>query len=287
MASVNDESLRYGISALDLTHKDIAVKDEMLIHNTDGKIHYKRETDGQIVSYDALEYSNQELISAMNGALTEMNVGLNPPESDLIAYHVLNIAGKTSILNTVTMEFGYSSTFTTANIQGFYIRVRGNNKTNAVVSYLESLQKNTDSVEFTFSITAHGSTNVTKTVTRSGGFNKLLFVEIPDFDVSNIKTYEIQVVSIFYNLYSTYNKLSTTQKNLLSSFNDLNAKFEADAIDLVTYVEALSNTVIYSETDDIKLHQAFSVNTMVNETSESIIVSKEKPTRKCLWVKLK
>ena len=53
---------RYGISALDLGHKEYAQDDELMVRGDDGRMYYKR-TDGVIVAYADKDLSEDEVIS--------------------------------------------------------------------------------------------------------------------------------------------------------------------------------------------------------------------------------
>ena len=67
MANINE--MRYGISALGLSHKEYAENDELLVEQSSGKMFYKRESDNQIVSFDNEKYSQETLPVAMNTAI--------------------------------------------------------------------------------------------------------------------------------------------------------------------------------------------------------------------------
>ena len=45
--------IRYGISALNAKNHINAVNDELLVEHSSGEMFYKREDDGQIVSYNS------------------------------------------------------------------------------------------------------------------------------------------------------------------------------------------------------------------------------------------
>ena len=47
--NLNESELRYGISALDIKHKEYADNDELLVNGKNGTMLYKRP-DGQIVT---------------------------------------------------------------------------------------------------------------------------------------------------------------------------------------------------------------------------------------------
>ena len=72
---------RYGISALDLGHKEYAQDDELMVRGDDGRMYYKR-TDGVIVAYADKDLSEDEVISNTMGVLMGID-GLVLPEKNI------------------------------------------------------------------------------------------------------------------------------------------------------------------------------------------------------------
>lgn len=285
----NENKLRYGISALDLKYKEYSDNDELMVNGPNGKMYYKRE-DGQIVSYDNLEYNKQSLVLALNGAIASSDIKIHPSENDYIIYHTIDISGKNDILSDTATEFNFESSFSISkSVKAFFIRVRGNNNTNSVVSFIESFMNDEESVKFTFTIKAIGDTENSVDVESGGMFNDLLLVKIPDINVENITRYEVKIKSIKFNVKPTYNNLVDLQKELIDVVNNNNVKFEADGIDVISYLDDMSLAIIVSDVDKIKLFSIYTVYDINSEKieTEPVVISKELPDHKCLWVKIK
>lgn len=279
MADLINDKLRYGISALDLEHRDYATNDELLVHGQDGKIYYKRP-DGQIVSYDNNDYTKETLINATKTALSISPVNINPSESDYLVYHTINISGTNNILSDNSHTVPDNSFHISPNEHGFFIRVRGNGATNTCMEYMEYSDTSSGMVTVTYRITTGG---VSEDHTIDVVFNKLTLIPISN---SNMTT-TVTIVSInFSKVNSVYNSYDYATKNNLVALN-LNEKFEADSIDVVTYIDDVTRIDI-SSTELIKFQNVVSIETINTEYSgsEAFIISKDKPTYKCIWGKI-
>lgn len=290
MAGTNSgEKLRYGISALDMAYKEDAEKDELLVRGHNGKMFYKRESDGQIVGYDTLEYDKESLISAINGAITKSKAVLETVESDYIAYHTLDLTEKNVVPSNTALAMNYSSKFKTSKTKGFFTRIRGTKNTNALISFIESLSTKDYTVKIDFEVTNIGGTVTTKTISANGKFNELMFVDLSVFTDNNITGYIIKVKSILIDVKSEYDSLSDEKKEALMSLNDGNTKIEASVIDLITYVNDMDNLIIHEDGERIGLEQLLSIASINSETVEvsPMVVSEDKPDHACVWAQIK
>ena len=112
MAEINlDESeLRYGISALDLKHKDYAVNDELMVSGQNGEMFYKRE-DGQIVTSPNQTYNKHDLINSINDVfMTHNEVVVS--DGDYIVYNTIDVACRMNLISPETYMLKEESTFT-------------------------------------------------------------------------------------------------------------------------------------------------------------------------------
>lgn len=299
MPITKDDKLRFGVSALDLTHKDRAQKDEILVDGTVGKLFYKREDDGQIVSFDALDYEKSALSTAlrpMMGASSFKSV-----DTDFIVYYTANIAGKSELLTSKVTDVGLSDyrLNLSANESGFFIRVRGTNTTNAVASFLETIYKDTavkNAVSIIFTITEHGANDHVRKISVSCKYNELTLVPLSAVD-GDAKDFDISIDSVAYPwLHNAYASLSDEQKADLQKLNFENAKFESDTIDIVTFstLTDASNLVAYNAAASVKLNMIIPVETMVEsfrggsayDDDASLVISKDEPDHPCLWRKI-
>ena len=239
-----DEQLRYGISALDLKYKEYSVKDELLVNGHDGKMFYKRESDGQIVTSDNLEYNKDELISAINDTLSS-NEKIPVLPTDYIVYNTIDIAEKNSILSSGISELNLTHSFPIQKVNsGFFIRIRGNNTTNAIVSKLTNDYKSkhpddeTSSVLIKITISESG-TDYSEEKMIGVDFDTLTFVKLSPSS-PNCTRYNVIINSIEYTTIKlAYN--SSLHKNDMINLNYGNinddglCRLEADMIDFIYY----------------------------------------------------
>ena len=99
MAEKNSDEMRYGISALSMEYREEATNDEILLDPQTGKPYYKREEDGQIVSFDDLSYSQNELPLAMNTAIMNQSLSVTTTSTDFVVYNTIDVAGKIDLFN--------------------------------------------------------------------------------------------------------------------------------------------------------------------------------------------
>lgn len=287
-----DEQLRYGISALDLKYKEYSVKDELLVNGHDGKMFYKRESDGQIVTSDNLEYNKDELISAINDTLSS-NEKIPVLPTDYIVYNTIDIAEKNSILSSGISELNLTHSFPIQKVNsGFFIRIRGNNTTNAIVSKLTNDYKSkhpddeTSSVLIKITI-SESSTDYSEEKMIGVDFDTLTFVKLSPSS-PNCTGYNVIINSIEYTTIKlAYN--SSLHKNDMINLNYGNinddglCRLEADMIDFIYYVDNINDIIISDEDEGIKLQYTLPVS----DTDKDIFVlSDKKPNHKCLWAKI-
>lgn len=281
---------RYGISALDLKYKSFAVNDELLVRGHDGKIHYKRE-DGQVVSYDSIDYNKKTLIDDICEA--SMGSNIKASNNDFLTYHTIDISAKNDLLSDSEKDLGLNTEFRVSKKEScLFFRVRGTDVTNSVISYIEtmynmksSVQK--DTVSLTFAIREIG-TGVVRDMTIGGEYNKMIIVPIVPSS-EDVKGYNVKLKSIAYPMFKEgYDSFTDEQKERLHDLNEGNSKFESSIIDIAAYTDDISDPNIYNSEDGVSLKLILTINQVndIMSSSESIIISEEKPTHSCLWGKV-
>lgn len=288
MANINE--MRYGISALGLSHKEYAENDELLVEQSSGKMFYKRESDNQIVSFDNEKYSQETLPVAMNTAIELAKTYIKTNVNNFVTYHTIDISEKTDLLDDSEVNLSIGTKFNVSKDEGaFYIRIHGDTLTNTIMSYLEkSYPTCNESMEIVFSI-EETSTGTVQEVVVYTKYNLLTLVKIPE--VVDAVSYEVSVVSVRSMIAkSSYTAQSESIKNLLVALNNGNTKFESTTIDIVSYVSDISSSTIYNTDDNVKLELMLPstlIDTIsISSKSEGIVVSEEKPDRKCVWGKI-
>lgn len=288
MAITNE--MRYGISALGLNYKEYAENDELLVDPISGQMLYKREIDGQIVSYDNATYTQESIATAINVAQTLENEFVKTNPNNFIAYHTINIGGKTDLLDTQAVDLSMVSNFSVSKDEAsFYVRIHGNTLTNTIMSYLEkTYNEDAKSIKLVFSV-KETSTGSTQEIIVETYYNLLTHVKIPV--VENAMSYEVSLASLTSVIASeSFLSQDESVKNLLISLNNGNTKFESTEIDMISYVDDITKSVIYNTSDNVKLELILPnklIDSMSASTnSEGIIISEEKPNHKCLWGKV-
>lgn len=240
MATKND-NIRYGVSALSMKYLSYAVNDEILIDEVNGKIYYKRP-DGVIVSFDALDFDKNSIVSGVRIALKKHKDAIISANDNLVYYklpfnHNIATNGKISITNDTAKHL------VSGNTHGFFIRVRGNNIINTVMAYLTSRlhvdnkisDYNTVTIEYkVYSGSSSTGTNMTTNV----NFNKLTYVPITGRSTAN--DLRIQITGItFTGIQDAINDrtvISEEVLNELKALNNGNALFETEMVDLMYFV---------------------------------------------------
>lgn len=291
MTEINlDESeLRYGISALDLKHKDYAVNDELMVSGQNGEMFYKRE-DGQIVTSPNQTYNKHDLINSINDVfMTHNEVVVS--DGDYIVYNTIDVACRMNLISPETYMLKEESTFTSNKPNsGVFIRIRGNSATNSAISYLQSQYMSRHSeilpaVSVVMLVTELG-TGINRKITINTDFDTLDFVNLyPGVSPAvNCTGYQIKIESVkFPMLEVAYNDLSDTEKSLLSELNYGNTKLEADSIDFIYYTSDVTNPIIYNETDNIKLNYVVPAK---DTNKDQFVISSTQPSHKCMWAKV-
>lgn len=281
-----DDKLRYGISALSTEYRDYAEPDELMVRTRDGKIFYKR-ADGQIVT-EVQDYRKNDILTDM----IRTGADLSHPENSYIAYHILDISGKTSMSSSDKVDVGLSeSEFDVpAGINGFFIRVRGNKLTDGAVSFIRSIYeaRYPDDAKTSLDVSIELNVRMETTgeesnVTIHCNFNELSYVKLDMED-----SYTISIASIQYpKLYNALRTLTDEERNALNSMV-MNTKFEGAIIDLVRFVTDVSKSLIYKNDGQVMLGFIFPYTELETEmhttNAENLfVVSEEQPDYPCLW----
>lgn len=286
---LNENELRYGISALDLKHKDYAVNDELMVSGQNGEMFYKRE-DGQIVTSPGQKYNKNDLINSINEVFMTHNE-VTVSDGDYIVYNTIDVAGGMNLISSETYTLGEESTFTTNKpSSGVFIRIRGNSATNSAMSYLQSKYMSSHSevlpvVSVVLDVTELG-TGINRKISMNTDFDTLDFVNLyPGISpTAECTGYQIKIESVkFPMVESAYNGLSDTEKSLLSELNYGNTRLEADSIDFIYYTSDVKDPIIYNETDRVKLNYVIPAK----ETNrDQFVISASQPSHKCMWAKV-
>lgn len=286
--------IRYGISALSTKNHTDASNDELLVEQSSGEMFYKREDDGQIVSYNANDYSNRELQDVISAS-----IALNPIHFDIndyMIYHVIDISGTNHMLDTSPIIFDNPYNFPVSKKEAIcFFRVHGTNRTNALVSILESrLTGNKNTMRVTICVTDTLSENPS---TESNmhiiecNFNKLTAIYLNEFISADslVGDYQVSIHSIeFINLFDSYNLLTEGEKNAFNEFNMHNNKLEAAKIDFVSFMETTNQILPYADNGRLILHSIIKNSDIeiAALSGDTIIVSENQPNRPCIWAKI-
>lgn len=298
MAITKDDDLRFGTSALHMDKKEYALNDEMLLDGTTGKIYYKRLTDGQIVSSDSLNYEKSTLSTALRPIMGVSSFKSDP--TDFVMYYTANITEKSELLNSTAVDVGLSTHRfnVSAKESGFFIRVRGTDSTNSIVSFLETIYEDTaikNAVSVIVSITEHGKNDFSHRVSVSCKYNELTLVEITPTDATNATNFDVVIESVAYPwLRNAYQTLTTEQKADIEKMNHGNKKLESDTIDIITFSSNVEASALYSSESRIQLNMVIPVETMAASFTggsaynddTSLVVSREEPDHPCVWRKI-
>ena len=287
--NLDESELRYGISALDLKHKDYAVNDELMVSGQNGEMFYKRE-DGQIVTSPSQKYNKHDLINSINEVFMTHNE-VTVSEGDYIVYNTIDVAGRMNLISSETYMLDEESTFISNKpSSGVFIRIRGNSATNSAISYLQSQYMSNHSeilpaVSIVLDVTELG-TGINRKITMNTDFDTLDFVNLypgisPTVDCTG---YQIKIESVKFPMVEVaYNDLSNTEKSLLSELNYGNTKLEADSIDFIYYTSDVTNPIIYNESDNIKLNYVVPAK---DTNKDQFVISATQPSHKCMWAKV-
>lgn len=284
---VLNDDLRYGISALATSYRDIAEPDELLVQMNDGRMFYKR-VDGQIVTA-VPNYDRKTLLADMLG--TNMNMDL--PNNTYVSYHTLDISGKSDMSKTENMVLGTEDIEfkVPSGVHGFFVRVRGNELTNSAISMVKAIYSTTGpydkdpDVNLVIGLTTEDSDSE---LTIPCGFNTLSFIPF-----ENDIEYKIRIKAITYpKIRTALNALTDEQKAALVSMNMNNEKFESAIIDIITLVTDVASLPIYKDNGRVAMKMLFPMETLVNESHTSgsaggIVFSDTPPDYPCLWAKLR
>lgn len=282
------EEMRYGISALSTKYKDVAEPDELLVREKDGKMFYKRE-DGQIVTASQC-YDRKSLISDVLASGIDV---YNKDSSLYMAYHTVDITGKTNLLNTINTDLvfkGNTSFSLPTGKESFCIRIHGSDIVDTIADFTKLMYEkkhpeDTDpDLTITLRVTKNGSTNIMEL---SCKFNKLMYINLGEgacsVEVTNIRCQKLA---------KAFNSLTGSQRTAMYEFNVGNRAFEATTIDVVTFIKNINDTPIYTTNGEVQLQMLIPVEALIEEsystggTSSEIILSKEQPDRPCIWGKL-
>ena len=283
--SLNESELRYGISALDLKHRDYAVNDELMVDGRNGGMLYKR-LDGQVV-VPSLPYGRDDLIMAINRVFdTHKEVVVS--DSDYLVYNTIIVNEKMNMLSSKKQDVDGDLTVTSDKLDScIFVRVRGNSVTNAIASYLSSRAGDIEaaSVSCVFKITELG-TGAVRQVTVESLFDTLSYCELCENlePSAGCTGYQIKLETVSFPLLeSVYNTLSDTEKSMLSELNYGNEKSEPSEIDLIYYTRDSKNAKIYNETNNLKLNYVIPAG----ETNrDDFVISETQPNHKCMWAKV-
>lgn len=287
--------VRYGTSALDLSYKAHAVKDELLIEGNTGKTLYKRPDDGHIVAFDDVDYTAETMSNDMASAIYDTS-HIVTASDDYIVYYKMDIRKQTDILmNTTDIQLTNVHTFRVSGKEkGLFIRVRTSVNTNSVVRYLEELYsiKNSDSVTkhviLTLEVSEYNETeNAVNIIYENVNLNTLAFIPLTT-QLTDTSYFMVKIKSIkFPYLAGVYDSLTNETKELIKEINYGNSKLECTDIDVITYIDDMSVDGVLSNPNDTKMV----LMVPMKESSTSlknggIIVSKTKPTYECVWGKI-
>ena len=264
-----NDNARYGISALDLSHKDDAINDELMVQGTTGKMFYKRENDGQIVTDDIGIYDRNKFMRITKKAIGS---GLTILPDDYAIYNTINISCKTNMMESSIFDLGLTRWFNVSPTEsGFLISVTGNDMTNSAISFMKKYYENkntttndTPDVSITYDVIENGISDTVRTEVASFNFNELVFVRIlPDGDTP--ESFSVRLSSISFPAMNTiYSLCSNQHKEELKKLNYGNGKFEASTINMITFTKKLDNAIIFDEKEQIAFKEISSVSDILN-----------------------
>ena len=173
-----------------------------------------------------------------------------------------------------------------------FIRVRGTDETNAILSYLK-LYHNFDTPVVQLGLTIneqHTSVNKEYDLNHSAIYNELSALEIPVEDTSDLTGIEVSINYIKYvNALDVYSQLSDEVKLQLKELNSGNNKLESNYLDVI-YAAQNTDDIIICDNDDkinlVSVVQIIDVLSSVSASHNEFIISKVKPNRECVWGKV-
>lgn len=299
--------LRYGISALDMSNVSNAINDELLVQGVNGKIFYKREEDGQVVSYDSIEYNKESLIYAITTALAIEKVAVTLSGNDFVTYNTIDISGKTNILEDSSYALSLNRNFhTLSEKSGFLLRVRGNSVTNAALSFLElyAHEQSINDSKFlvTIDITEEsedGSVLNQYTDVIELTYNTLKYVALSKKNADCVR-FGVKLVSIIHpTSKESFNSLPEDRKTEILNLTNNNPKLESDFVDIISFCDKTSDVIIYDANDCIQLVSLVSIQEIIDVMNsrgggssgpvngQGVIVSMSDPGVSCIWGEIK
>lgn len=310
------DSVRYGTSALDIQYKEHALKDELLVQTSDGRIFYKRDGDGQIVTASNGDYNEDTLFNAIR-AVNPSFLTNNKIRDEYVIYNTIDISKKMSLLETNKVNFNFkeSTNFRLSkNTDGFFIRIRGNDSTNSIVNILEKSYTPTDDSDDDKFITlelslSYSESSSSDDQSSSNGpiiivrplpityeislpiklkFNELTYVQNPlvnDYtSLIRIKsvTFKNDDTEVSYN--SLYDQMTDKNKTIIGDLNYNNSKLEPTCIDIVSCSDTITD-LYCDETDKVKTVLISSVKESQTKyvDSNGIRLDDKRPYQSCLW----
>lgn len=285
----NPNQLRFGISALDLSHRNISEPDELMVRSVDGKIFYKR-LDGQIVSDDNKDFDKLTLenIIYKSGAIA------NTLNSHFMIYNIINIANRSTMNHAELKSLGIEPMFITCNPEtGFWIRIRGSEETNAAVtaaltSY-NKLYPDNDLNEVSLKIQVSTPNSIQELV-YTIKYNELVFIPIPDTFKTAKNPLLVTILGIGYpKISQAFKSINPALMNKLMKMNYDNTFFEPDRLDIVSYTEDITSDIIYNESEYNHLKMIIPVTQLIYDVQSSlsggsgIVIQEEQPEYECIW----
>lgn len=288
MPEINEEELRFGISALALSNKDHAVNDELMTRASDGKMYYKRE-DGNIVSYESSEYDRDGIVTTIKN-ITNTSTAWSSPADDSIAYYIANMAGN-NIITSESIVLDIPEIKASGHSNGVFIRLKPNANTSATIAFIDAYRRKENmmasfaTLTYTVAIGSNPATEYTADVS----IDKPVFIPFNN-TVSTDATIKIKFVSINYsNLKSIVDSMQYETIQAAKAVNFMNAKIEVDRMDIITYIKDSSEIKIgVDPSTGFEFRYAFPVSIISDEysVSDGIVISEDKPTYKCIWGKV-
>lgn len=290
---------RYGISALDLGHKEYAQDDELMVRGDDGRMYYKR-TDGVIVAYADKDLSEAEVISNTMGVLMGID-GLVLPENEYIVYRTIDTTGKLDLVSSSDVAIERRFTMS-PNIPGFFFRIRGNKEVSSAAAILKSIYAsrvaNGTDPEVTVKIAVSNNGASEQTYTVNTILDKVNFIKFTGF--TNPTNYIVKIVSISFPLFkAAYTAARPVDKTTLQDINNGNETFEINTIDVIGYANdirfladdntdgVLIKTVTNSKTASTTYTaQNAAVASVGGIGKYEIVIQKENPNTECIWGKI-
>lgn len=287
----NERNLRYGVSALDISHKEYAENDELLVDGKTGQMLYKRD-DGHITT-ESYRYNRAEFLSAITSAQRRRGSSVPINDDEYLVYNSIEVAGKVNAVSNAYNTITGAVFISDKPDSGFYVRVAGSDRANAIASYLEARYKvaHPDTtlapVSMVVEVTELGIDAI-KNVTVNMGFDELALVPLCEgFNpTEGCDGYRIEIKNVsFPLLFAAYAELQATEREYIKSLNYGNTRLEPSAIDVMYYVTDCTNSHIYDTENGIKLN--YIISTKETEQSDSIVISSDKPNYKCIWGQIK